>query len=58
MMPGAPAKSDVAAKPAPVPVDEAPDVPGFRTWNGVYWFVFVSFVVVVAALALFARVFA
>lgn len=38
--------------------DEAPGVPGFRTWKGIYTFVFVVFVIVVAALALFARVFA
>ena len=38
--------------------DESPGVPGFRTWRGVYVLVFVTFVVVVAALALFARVFA
>ncbi len=38
--------------------DEAPGVPGFRTWRGVYIFVFAAFALVVAALALFARVFA
>ena len=38
--------------------DESPGVPGFRTWKGIYVFVFVMFVVVVAALALFSRVFA
>lgn len=38
--------------------DERPDVPGFRTWRGVYWFVLVSFVVVVVLLAVFSRVFA
>ncbi|MCX6954481.1 MAG: hypothetical protein NTV51_20195 [Verrucomicrobia bacterium] len=40
------------------PADEAPGVPGFRTWKGIYVFVFVTFVAVVAALALFSRVFA
>jgi hypothetical protein len=38
--------------------DEAPDVPGFRTWGGVYWFVFAVFVAVVVALTLFTRAFA
>jgi hypothetical protein len=38
--------------------DEAPDVPGFRTWRGVYWFVFAVFVAVVVALTLFTRAFA
>lgn len=39
-------------------VEEAPGVPGFATWRGVYVFVFVTFVVTVAALALFSRVYA
>lgn len=38
--------------------DEAPGVPGFRTWRGVYVFVFVAFAAMVAALALFTRVYA
>jgi hypothetical protein len=38
--------------------DESPGVPGFRTWRGVYVFVLAIFVVVVAALALFSRVYA
>ena len=42
----------------PEPADEAPDVPGFRTWRGVYWFVFAVFVAVVVALTLFTRAFA
>jgi len=37
--------------------DDAPDVPGFRTWRGVYWFVFATFVAVVIALAIFSRVY-
>ena len=47
-------------KPPPdrTPNDESPGVPGFRTWRGIYLFVFVSFVVVVVLLALFSRVFA
>jgi hypothetical protein len=45
--------------PAPPPDDDAPPgLPGFRTWRGVYWFVFLSFVGVVAALTFFARSFA
>jgi hypothetical protein len=42
-------------EPAP---DEAPGVPGFRTWRGVYLFVFGCFVGVVILLAMFTRVFA
>ena len=33
-------------------------VPGFRTWRGVYLFVFVFFVICVVLLALFSRAFA
>jgi hypothetical protein len=47
-------------KPTPDPSipEEAPGVPGFRTWRGVYVFVFAFFVVCVLLLALFSRVFA
>ena len=45
-------------KKTPPPDDDPPGVPGFRTWRGVYLFVFAAFVLVVAALALFGRVFA
>ena len=38
--------------------EESPDVPGFRTWRGIYVFVFVCFVAVVVLLALFSRYFA
>ena len=38
--------------------DAAPNVPGFSTWRGVYIFVFLIFIFVVAALAWFARFFA
>ncbi len=45
--------------PGPDPAsDESPGVPGFRTWRGVYWFVFGAFVAVVILLALFSRAFA
>ena len=44
--------------PVPQAPDDAPGVPGFRTWRGVYAFVFFCFVVVVALLAVFSRVFA
>ncbi len=37
---------------------EAPRVPGFRTWRGVYLFVFGTFLLLVLALALFSRAFA
>ena len=38
--------------------DEPPGLPGFRTWRGVYWFVFGGFVFVVVVLTLFSRAFA
>ena len=46
------------ASPDPQPSDETPGVPGFRTWRGVYTFVFVCFVAIVVLLALFSRYFA
>ena len=36
---------------------EAPDVPGFRTWRGVYLFVLGWFALVVAMLTMFTRIF-
>jgi hypothetical protein len=36
---------------------EPPDLPGFRTWPGVYLFVFGWFVLVVILLTVFTRVF-
>ena len=44
--------------PTETPSDESPGVPGFRTWRGIYLFVFVSFGLVVVLLALFSRLFA
>ncbi len=44
--------------PTPPPEDASPDVPGFRTWRGVYLFVFGVFIVIVIALTLFSRAFA
>lgn len=38
--------------------DDSPGVPGFRTWRGVYVFVFVCFLAVVAALTAFTHYFA
>ena len=43
---------------SPEPDDDAPGVPGFRTWRGVYVFVFAVLVVVVIALAIFSHVYA
>jgi hypothetical protein len=37
---------------------EDPGVPGFRTWRGVYIFVFIVFVLVVMVLTIFSRWFA
>ena len=44
--------------PDPHNSDESPGLPGFRTWRGIYLFVFVCFVVVVVLLAVFSRYFA
>jgi hypothetical protein len=44
--------------PDPANDDSSPGVPGFRTWRGVYVFVFAFFVLVVVLLTLFARLFA
>jgi len=38
-------------------VAEPPDVPGFRTWRGVYLFVLGWFVLVVVLLTVFTRIF-
>ncbi len=38
--------------------DDAPGVPGFRTWRGVYLFVLAVFVLGVIALTIFSRVYA
>lgn len=45
---------------APDPDDDhtPPGVPGFRTWRGVYLFVFGMFVLVVIALTIFTRIYA
>jgi hypothetical protein len=48
-------KPESAAAPAG---DESPRVPGFRTWRGVYVFVFGAFLLLVVLLALFSRAFA
>ncbi len=37
------------------PEEDSPGMPGFRTWRGVYLFVFGCFLLVVFALTLFAR---
>ena len=36
---------------------ESPDVPGFRTWRGLYLFVFGWFVLVLALLTMFTAIF-
>jgi hypothetical protein len=38
--------------------EHSPGVPGFRTWRGVYAFVFGLFVLMVLGLALFTRYYA
>ena len=44
--------------PASSHESESPDLPGFRTWRGVYIFVFIFFVLCVLLLALLSRAFA
>ena len=44
--------------PAPEENDDAPGVPGFRTWGGVYLFVLGVFALLVIGLTLFSRFFA
>ncbi len=44
--------------PPDPPESELPRVPGFRTWRGIYLFVFGAFLLLVVALALFSRAFA
>ena len=44
--------------PTPPPDDDAPGVPGFRTWRGVYLFVLAVFITLVIALTLFTRAYA
>lgn len=54
-------RSQPAGRPPPneAPVgEEPPGLPGFRSWKGVYLLVFGWFVVVVAALAVFSRIYA
>jgi len=46
------------ASPPPAPDNEDPDVPGLRTWSGVYRFVLGSFIAYVLLLALFTHWFA
>ena len=38
--------------------EEKPGLPGFRSWRGIYLFVFLCFVASVVVLAVFTRVFA
>ena len=38
--------------------EEAPAVPGFRSWGSVYVFVFAAFVLLVIGLAVLSRVYA
>jgi len=44
--------------PDPHPSDESPGVPGFRSWRGIYLFVFAGFVLVVVLLTVFSRYYA
>jgi hypothetical protein len=45
-------------QPASSGENDPPGVPGFRTWRGVYIFVFIFFVLCVVLLALLSRAFA
>ena len=52
-------KDQGALRPAhTTPDNESPGVPGFRTWRGIYLFVFIAFLVVVIVLTIFSRVYA
>ena len=44
--------------PDPLRNEESPGVPGFRTWRGIYLFVFAFFVLCVVLLALLSHAFA
>ena len=44
--------------PEPSGENEPPGVPGFRSWRGIYLFVFLFFVLCVVLLALLSRAFA
>lgn len=56
--PGLQVRPDVAVPPAEETApDEGPGVPGFRSWRGVYGFVFGFFVAVVIALTIFTHVY-
>lgn len=48
--------NNVPSSPDPT-TDDSPGVPRFRTWRGVYLFVFFFFVVCVALLAWLSRTF-
>ncbi len=45
----------MSPNPEETPDDASPGLPFFRTWAGVYWFVFGAFVALVIALTLFSR---
>ncbi len=51
-------KPPLPTSPLAEPSDDRPEVPGFRTWRGVYWFVFGWFAAVVVALTIFSLVYA
>ena len=55
MIPSAPSPSN---RPESDPNEEVPDVPGLRTWRGVYLAVIGCFVIVVVLLTLLPRFFA
>ena len=54
-MPGCAYRVVTDKKEMTPPDDDSPGVPGFRTWRGVYLFVFGCFVAMVIALTFFAR---
>lgn len=44
--------------PTPAPADDdSPGLPGFRSWRGVYVLVFAVFLLVVAGLTVFSRIY-
>jgi len=54
MTPSVPSQSN---RPEPDPNEEVPDVPGLRTWPGVYFAVIGSFVIMVVLLTFLPRFF-
>lgn len=53
----APAPEKTPAPAAAPADDDSPGLPGFRSWRGVYVLVFAVFLLVVAGLTVFSRIY-